>query len=624
MTVAIVTIPTWIVQLDHAAVADAPDWQDITSSVRSWSSSGPTRRRLTERFNPGTATFDLDNSTGDFTPSNTGGAHYPNLKPMRRIRAGWTWTDDVEGVVTQWEFTGHVDGWPRSFTSRNSDTMTVTATDGSKRLQRTELVGVWLTEVAAASPVMWWRLGESSGTAAEDASGNDRPGTYAGGATFYSRAGLIIDDDDTAISLEGLEVTPAVYVWRNENPIAGAADFTIGWWMSHDYDQSAEIQPRPLAYGGNDTLGYWRVWSRSGDSGLGFMTGDGTLGATLVSYTTGINDGEPHFVVFRRSAGTLEIFVDGTSVASVGGSTQTLAAGPTLLGVGDPLGLLGGLPGVVYDEFVMWDSALSDVTIAEMYAAGSTPWGEDLPGERAANVLDMVGVAAGDRDLDPGRSVMTDARTDGRKAWDALLECGDAEGIGAVYVNGDGQVVLVDRDTMWTDERWTTSQATFGPNDVPYIAPFAIDFTDQDIATRAVTSRTGGTQIVKDDAAAQDEYGILDVSKTGMPVVDDDVPESLASLLLDELAEPAEAAPAMTLAPGDDLTIWAQALERRIGDRVTVEPVDGSASIEAAVYGKSWKVDGLLVRCTLTLGRPLKGVWILGDGVLGDTTRLGY
>src|SRR5262249_35434662 len=48
----------------------------------------------------------------------------------------------------------------------------------------------------------YWKLGEASGTTAADASGANRPGTYAGGVGL-ARAGALTGDSNTSVQFDG-------------------------------------------------------------------------------------------------------------------------------------------------------------------------------------------------------------------------------------------------------------------------------------------------------------------------------------------------------------------------------------------------------------------------------------
>lgn len=62
--------------------------------------------------------------------------------------------------------------------------------------------GGYSAEVLADSPLVYWRLGESSGTTATDASGNGRSGTYTTPLTL-SAASLLGSDANTSVDFSG-------------------------------------------------------------------------------------------------------------------------------------------------------------------------------------------------------------------------------------------------------------------------------------------------------------------------------------------------------------------------------------------------------------------------------------
>lgn len=58
------------------------------------------------------------------------------------------------------------------------------------------------SEVLADNPLIYWRLGEPSGTTAADLSGNGNDGTYNGAVTLGT-TGLLTGDVDTAVTFDG-------------------------------------------------------------------------------------------------------------------------------------------------------------------------------------------------------------------------------------------------------------------------------------------------------------------------------------------------------------------------------------------------------------------------------------
>src|SRR5215204_2208436 len=68
--------------------------------------------------------------------------------------------------------------------------------------------GDYADNVLADSPASYWRLGESSGTVAADAAGNN-PGVYTGGVTLGVPGGLA-NDLNTSASFDGVNDSVAV------------------------------------------------------------------------------------------------------------------------------------------------------------------------------------------------------------------------------------------------------------------------------------------------------------------------------------------------------------------------------------------------------------------------------
>jgi hypothetical protein len=91
--------------------------------------------------------------------------------------------------------------------------------------------------VLAKGPVGYWRLGEASGPAAADASGNGNGGTYLGNPAF-GQAGAIVNDPNTAIGLKGPNSKDYVEIAAPgsaafSQPTSGAG-LTVEVWLRPD------------------------------------------------------------------------------------------------------------------------------------------------------------------------------------------------------------------------------------------------------------------------------------------------------------------------------------------------------------------------------------------------------
>lgn len=628
-------------------VSDTTTWHHVVATK-----DGPTVKLYLDGVDvTGTVTDStLTNSTGAFqVGASVSGtsfwdgsidevAMYPTALSAARVLAHYE--EGLGGFADGWEFTGHANGWPRHYRGRNSDLITVQATDASKRAAGIELDSNWATAVRSRGPSAWWRLGEDSGTVGVDSSGNGNTVVYEGGPTANSRTGLVFDDDDNAIEFDGA-MRATIPTGRQ---VLASFGFTIVAWVHlndaalHDstiYAQQADANP-----GGAYNQLFFGTLAISGEAYVrvgAIVNGSSFADGFYRDSTTALSDDRKHMlaVVFPATGAAttgLKLYIDGVEhVGTFGGFTSTVPAFPTSMiysavgnapdGSPNPAGNVEG----TLDEVILFASQLSASDILALHEAGSTPWTDDTPGARAGRILDLIGVGERDRDLDAGRSTMPKAAIQGRKASDALLDCGDAEGIGAVYVDGAGRTVLVGRDAMWTETRRTVSQVTFGDpssGHCPYYGDVDIIAGDAELATRARASRSGGSDVIRNDDAEQLEVGIVEITKTGLLITDDKIVTDLADWMLDEFSTALDSIPSIELRPGTNALAWRHAVQRRLGDRVTVRPPDGSAAIDATIEGKAWKGRGRRVTCQLTLGRILQPAFVLNDSELDSGDRL--
>lgn len=84
----------------------------------------------------------------------------------------------------------------------------------------------YAAEVLADSPALYWRLGESSGTTAQDETANNRDGTYGSGVTLGT-AGALVGDANTAVSLDD---TLNGRITSSYNPFANGSQRTFEGW----------------------------------------------------------------------------------------------------------------------------------------------------------------------------------------------------------------------------------------------------------------------------------------------------------------------------------------------------------------------------------------------------------
>lgn len=201
------------------------------------------------------------------------------------------------------------------------------------------------TAVLADSPLVYWRFSETSGTTANDASGNGRSGTYANSPALGTAS--LIGDADTSVDL-------------NTNQYISIAN--AAWQTQSNYTAEIVVQLDDIS-GYRSLMGRHMAgtaaWEVRADNGtLSFRTYNGSWsilnGPVLTAGTT-------YHIAVTQSGATKKIFLNGIVEATASHTPQTTSAG---LWVGatqnGPSGYVDGR----LDEFAFYGTALSDDRVA--------------------------------------------------------------------------------------------------------------------------------------------------------------------------------------------------------------------------------------------------------------------
>ena len=207
----------------------------------------------------------------------------------------------------------------------------------------------YASEVLADSPLIYWRLGESSGTVAADASGHGNAGTYTNGPTLGT-AGLVAGDSDTAVTFDGVDDSVR-------------STLTFGSMLSA-FTAEAIIKPSVISNGpfviglADDTIDL----SINIDGSLFGIAGAGSFQSAAGLIVTGTTY---HLALVWDGISTATIYRNGVSVATGTGNTATPGGVGFWAGddaVSDPFS------GVI-DEVAYYTTALSTARILAHYNA---------------------------------------------------------------------------------------------------------------------------------------------------------------------------------------------------------------------------------------------------------------
>jgi len=597
----------------------SPTWVNITAEVRNTPGFRIRRGRQTPftRMRPSTLTLTLDNSTGNFDPDNSSGAYANDLVPMVPIRVRAT-----HNAVTYDLYRGFVTSWTVGQKDFSDTFTTVQAVDGLSLLQLYTLPSLWVQEVQADSPIVWYRMGEQSGTVAVDASGNKSDGVYRGGLTFGAANSAILNDTNTAVTFDGAGDMAEC----NDAAIFTADPFSIEFWFKTSTDFSSTglgyMVFQGLIQGGflkaDDGYFYAILHSNNKLVWAGKTNGGDVWGGLSSSST--VNDGEWHHTVLTVSdAGDIEAYLDGASMAT---DTQALTMNVTAARLGNTH--FGGTTDYTgeLDEVLYYNTELSSTRVAAHYNAATAPWASELTSARVANILDAVGWPAADRSLSTGLSTMQNFLGGGGAALGSIFLAQDTED-SEVWIAGDGKVRFANRH-----DRNTGAYAATFSNDASDTVYRDFKWVSDEQLLRNVAEVTDSESVVTESRndSSVSRFAPRTVARTSN-TADSVEMANYADWLAGEFGG-TRSRGLLTLLNASNGTndSWAEMLSRELGDLISVEntPVSGGAQNQYDFFVEEINLRGTVEAWTMTLGlSPGKRqrMFVLDDGVLGKLDR---
>lgn len=223
------------------------------------------------------------------------------------------------------------------------------------------------TEVLADSPLVYWKLDDTSGTTVVDSSGGSHNGVYVNTPTLNVAALINAGSAVTFASTSSQAIHEVGAI-----PTGSGSILTVEAWIKTSQSGSGN----PDIFTCDNSLGGARNWqtrlSTSGKAEVVWFSG-GT-GTTHTGSVT-INDGVRHHVVFVRDGTKSHIYVDGVedgtglsySSAPPTADLDQLAAACRTSGGSD-----GNFFNGTLDELALYKTALSSTRIAAHHTAGAS------------------------------------------------------------------------------------------------------------------------------------------------------------------------------------------------------------------------------------------------------------
>jgi hypothetical protein len=221
--------------------------------------------------------------------------------------------------------------------------------------------------ILADAPNIYYRLGESSGTTVSDSSGNGHNATYAASGVTLGAAGAIVNDTDTAITLNG--TTGAVQEASGAGVPTGFANRSVEAW----FKTTAATDMPIVAYGTSGIANqYFAVYVNG--TAIEVQTGAGTI--VTFPGTAALNNGAWHHLVVTYDsgapAGNLKVYIDG---ASFGTQTPATILSTTLDAAGLEVGKDDKVTPAFFngslDEVAVYATVLSTTQVSNHDKAGT-------------------------------------------------------------------------------------------------------------------------------------------------------------------------------------------------------------------------------------------------------------
>jgi hypothetical protein len=216
------------------------------------------------------------------------------------------------------------------------------------------------------APAGYWQFDDNTNRG-KDTSGNNRDVTIHSDATapITFSSGLIGDAMNTNTS-------PLNNGSRADSTFNIPANFTVQTWAKFDTVNGEQVLVEKFTSASGPG---WTFYKRS-DNGIDFYasaSGSAGSAANVVGVDDDNNSGTPnvtdnlwHQFVARRTGNTLQIFFDGTSVASSTLAAGTLSFSGNDFRINSRVGLAVPVMGSL-DEVAVWNTSLSDSDITTLY-----------------------------------------------------------------------------------------------------------------------------------------------------------------------------------------------------------------------------------------------------------------
>ncbi|MDN3444169.1 PKD domain-containing protein [Microbacterium sp. APC 3901] len=327
--------------------------------------------------------------------------------------------------------------------------------------------------VYAAEPTLYWRLDETSGTVAADASGSSQRGSYFGAHTKVA-AGALDGVTSGSTTFEGGQlISQKSFV----NPVVYS---TEAWFKTTTSSGGKIIGFGNSATGNSSSYDRHVYMTDAGRLVFGAYTGQTVTVTSDDSY----NNGQWHHVVATQGPAGMRLYVDGALVGQNPNTSAQSYSGYWHVGGDVTWGPGGNEFAGTIDEVAVYSSVLSPAAVADHYSLGS----EGAPANKLPSADFTSQVSKLKVDVDGSASTDEDGTI---ASYDWNWGDDSAHGVGATATHTYAEAGTYEVTLTVTDDRAGTAQKTASVvtvANVPPTAAFTSSVTPLKVAVDAATS----------------------------------------------------------------------------------------------------------------------------------------
>lgn len=248
----------------------------------------------------------------------------------------------------------------------------------------------------------------------------------------------------------------------------------------------------------------------------------------------------------------------------------------------------------------------------------------ELTGQRILSVIQNSGVEfpITQVDLEDGQQLLqSETVADGAGAFQYLQTITDSEP-GGLFIAKDGRLVFRDRELSTAGTPLVFADDGSG---ISY-QNLAVVYGAELLYNSVTVSRNGGGTATASDLNSQEEYGILSLSRSGLPLDSDTSAQNLATYLVTKYAEPEYRFESLDVEIIDlDPAIQTQILNLELGDLVQVKFTPNNIPPAIDRYSEVIRISQRVTQTShvvsLGLGSTDFSFWRLSDLVFGRLSR---